>query len=43
MKVNIIWFKKDLRLIDNEALNIASKDNLPSILVYVFEKEMWQQ
>lgn len=43
MQANIIWFKKDLRLIDNECLFLASKDNLPVILLYVIEPELWQQ
>lgn len=43
MKANIYWFKKDLRLFDNEALNIACKSDLPLILIYVYEPEMWAQ
>jgi deoxyribodipyrimidine photo-lyase len=43
MRINIVWFKKDLRLVDNEALFLASKDNLPVILLYVIEPELWQQ
>lgn len=36
-KVNIIWFKRDLRLRDHAALYEASKSNLPILLLYVFE------
>ncbi|RXR20550.1 deoxyribodipyrimidine photo-lyase [Flavobacterium amnicola] len=35
--VNIVWFKRDLRFIDNEALFHAQQSNLPLLLVYIFE------
>jgi len=40
--INILWFKKDLRLCDNEALLESSKDRdvLP---IYIIEKELWLQ
>ena len=40
--VNIVWFKKDLRVYDHEALMEASRTNdiLP---IYIIEKEMWDQ
>ncbi len=41
-EINILWFKKDLRTIDNEALYEASKkhDVLP---IFIIEKENWLQ
>ena len=41
-EINICWFKKDLRVVDNEALYEASKGYyvLP---IYILEKEKWQQ
>ena len=41
-EINILWFKKDLRLDDNEALVEAQKngDVLP---LYIIEKQLWQQ
>ena len=36
-QINIVWFKRDLRFIDNEALYNAVTSNLPVLLVYVFE------
>ncbi len=41
-EINICWFKKDLRVEDNEALYESSKvyDVLP---IYIIEKEKWQQ
>lgn len=35
--VNIVWFKRDLRLIDNEALFHAHQSGLPLLLIYIFE------
>ncbi len=40
--INIVWFKKDLRISDNEALIEALKDGdiLP---IFIIEKELWKQ
>jgi deoxyribodipyrimidine photo-lyase len=35
--VNIVWFKRDLRFFDNEALFHAHQSGLPLLLVYIFE------
>lgn len=35
--INIVWFKRDLRLQDNEALWQAQQANLPVLLIYCFE------
>ncbi|MGO4818549.1 deoxyribodipyrimidine photo-lyase/cryptochrome family protein [Flavobacterium sp. W22_SRS_FP1] len=35
--VNIVWFKRDLRFIDNEALFSAHISGLPLVLIYCFE------
>ncbi|MBL6785561.1 MAG: deoxyribodipyrimidine photo-lyase/cryptochrome family protein [Rickettsiales bacterium] len=43
MQVNILWFKKDLRLYDNEALEIAASDQIPVILLFVIEPSLWHQ
>ena len=34
---NIVWFKRDLRLVDNEALFYAHQSDLPLVLLYIFE------
>jgi deoxyribodipyrimidine photo-lyase len=39
-KINIVWFKRDLRFLDHEPLSLASESNLPTILLYVFEPEL---
>lgn len=36
-KVNIVWFKRALRILDNEALFHANQSGLPLLLVYIFE------
>ncbi|MFT5715811.1 MAG: deoxyribodipyrimidine photo-lyase [Flavobacterium sp.] len=35
--VNIVWFKRDLRFVDNEALFSAHNSGLPLVLLYCFE------
>ncbi|SEK34053.1 deoxyribodipyrimidine photo-lyase [Aquimarina amphilecti] len=39
-KVNIFWFRRDLRLNDNVGLNQALKDDLPVLLVFIFDQEI---
>ncbi len=41
-EINILWFKKDLRIADNEAL-VESLKNRDIIPIYVIEKELWMQ
>lgn len=36
-KINIIWFKRDLRFTDHEPLFMAQQENIPLLLVYFFE------
>lgn len=35
--INIVWFKRDLRLTDHEPLFMAQQENIPILLVYFFE------
>ena len=35
--INIVWFKRDLRLRDHEPLALAQADGLPVLMLYVFE------
>lgn len=39
-RVNIVWFKRDLRLSDHEPLFRAMQEELPVLLVYVFEPDV---
>jgi len=41
-EINICWFKKDLRVVDNEALYESSKD-YDVLPIYILEKEKWKQ
>ena len=41
-KINILWFKKDLRIQDNEALFEASK-NFKLLPIYIIENDLWSQ
>ncbi len=41
-EINILWFKKDLRVFDNEALYESSK-KFKVLPIYIIEKEIWQQ
>lgn len=36
-KINIVWFKRDLRFTDHEPLYFAQQENLPILLLYCFE------
>ncbi len=35
--INILWFKRDLRIVDNEALQVALLSQKPLLVVYFFE------
>lgn len=41
--VNIVWFKRDLRIHDHAPLYQASLEGLPVLPLYVVEPEYWQQ
>ena len=41
-KINILWFKKDLRIHDNEALFEASK-SFKLLPIYIIENDLWSQ
>jgi deoxyribodipyrimidine photo-lyase len=36
-KINIVWFKRDLRFTDHEPLYFAQQSKLPLLLIYIFE------
>ena len=39
-EINIVWFKRDLRLLDHEPLHLAKADGKPVLLVYIFEPSL---
>jgi len=36
-KINIVWYKRDLRTQDHEPLNRAAKNGIPIVLLYIFD------
>ena len=41
--MNIVWFKRNLRVFDNEPLYLAIKENIPFICLLIIEPELWKQ
>ncbi len=39
-KINIFWFRRDLRLEDNTALNYAIKEDKPLLPIFIFDKNI---
>lgn len=39
-QINVVWFKRDLRLQDNEAIFNATQTGTPTLLLYVFERSL---
>lgn len=42
-KVNIFWFRRDLRLNDNTALNRAIVSGLPVLLIFIFDTNITEE
>ena len=42
-KIQIIWFKRDLRISDHKPIYQAFKSKIPSLPIYIVEPEYWQQ
>lgn len=38
-KINVVWFKRDIRTKDHLPLKSALESDLPVLLVYIFEPE----
>jgi len=41
--INIVWFKRDLRINDHTPLLVASNSGIPVLPLYVVEPNYWQQ
>ena len=39
-KINIVWFKRDLRTIDHEPLFKAESQNIPFLSIYIFDPKI---
>ena len=37
IEIDIVWFKKDLRTMDNKSLEFVSKSGNPTLFIYIFE------
>ena len=37
--INIYWFKRDLRLVDNVPLQMSCDEEHPTLLLYLFEPD----
>jgi len=38
--INILWLKRDLRTRDHLPLQLASKEEIPFLVIYVFEPSL---
>lgn len=43
MRINIFWFRRDLRLIDNTALNAALKQEKPVLCLFIFDENILKE
>jgi deoxyribodipyrimidine photo-lyase len=41
-KINIVWFKRDLRIHDHAPLYEAAQAGFPVLPIYVVELDYWQ-
>ena len=41
-KINIVWFKRDLRLTDHKPIQCAIQEGHPLLLLYIQEPELWE-
>ena len=38
--MNVVWLKRDVRLIDHEPLSLAAAEKLPCVVIYIYEPEL---
>jgi deoxyribodipyrimidine photo-lyase len=38
--MNVVWLKRDVRFVDHEPLALAAADNLPCVVLYIYEPEL---
>ncbi len=43
MTINLVWFKRDLRIHDHKPLHAAAQTNHPVLPLYVVEDDYWRQ
>ena len=42
-EVQIVWFKRDLRITDHKPIYEASKNSIPVLMLYVVETDYWSE
>ncbi|MDC6451383.1 deoxyribodipyrimidine photo-lyase [Alphaproteobacteria bacterium] len=42
-EIQIVWFKRDLRISDHKPLYKASENKIPTLPIYIVEPEYWRQ
>ena len=42
LAIDIVWFKRDLRIFDNTPLSLASETGRPVLPIFIFEPELWK-
>ncbi len=42
-EINIVWLRRDLRLMDNTALNQSLKTGLPTLLIFIFDDKILEE
>ncbi|MFL2818120.1 MAG: deoxyribodipyrimidine photo-lyase/cryptochrome family protein [Candidatus Puniceispirillales bacterium] len=42
-KIQIVWFKRDLRIIDHRPIFEASINSIPTLPIYIVETDYWKQ
>jgi deoxyribodipyrimidine photo-lyase len=42
-RVNLFWFRRDLRLEDNASLYAALKDKNPVVPIFIFDKNILEE
>ena len=40
MKISIFWFRRDLRLVDNSALNLALSNKFQVLPIFIFDNQI---
>ncbi|NLS11761.1 deoxyribodipyrimidine photo-lyase [Vibrio sp. SM6] len=41
--MNLVWFRRDLRITDNSALNAAMRTGAPTVALFIATPKQWQQ
>lgn len=41
--MDLVWFKRDLRVVDHQALAAATRSGRPVLCLYIIDPEQWQQ